>query len=60
VAAKIRRELRTDVDMIHGKYGEFQVLVDGNVVIGGGSLTFLGVLPAQPQIVEAVKTALSS
>jgi len=46
--------------MIHGKYGEFQVLVDGNVVIGGGSLTFLGVLPAQPQIVEAVKTALSS
>ena len=49
-----------DVDMIHGKYGEFQVLVDGNAVMGGGTLTFLGVLPSQTQIVEAVKTALSS
>jgi hypothetical protein len=60
VAARIRRDLHTDVDMVHGKYGEFQVTVDGKVVIDGGALAFLSVLPSTRQVVEAVKTALSA
>ena len=39
MAARIRRELRIDVDLVHGKYGEFKVLVDGNVVVDGGRRT---------------------
>jgi len=60
VAAKIRRELGTAVDMVHGKYGEFKVLVDGNVVIDGGSLAFLGVLPSGRQVLESVKAKLDA
>jgi hypothetical protein len=29
VAARLRRELRIDVDMVRSRYGEFKVLVDG-------------------------------
>ena len=60
MAARIRRDLHTDVDMVHGKYGEFQVTVDGKVVIDGGALAFLSVLPSTRQVVEAVKTALTA
>ena len=59
MAARIRRELKTDVDMVHGKYGEFKVLVDGKVVVDGGSLAFLGVLPKARQVLDAVKPGLS-
>ena len=45
--------------MVHGKYGEFQVLVDGKAVIDGGSLAFLGVMPSARRVIEAVKKALS-
>ena len=54
----MRRELATDVDMVHGRYGEFKVLVDGDVVIDGGALGFLGVLPSAKQVVGAVRTRL--
>ena len=56
----MRRELRTDVDMVHGKYGEFKILVDDAVVIDGGSLAFLGVLPSGRQVLEAVRARLES
>ena len=56
----MRRELRTDVDMVHGKYGEFKILVDDAVVIDGGSLAFLGVLPSGRQVLEAVRARLAS
>jgi hypothetical protein len=46
VAAFIRRTLQTDVDMIQGRYGEFQVLVDGATVLGG-ALAALGVVPSR-------------
>jgi hypothetical protein len=59
VAARLRRELRTEVVMVHGKYGEFTVLVDGECVIGGGPLTTLGVLPSGRKVVEAVRARLS-
>jgi len=60
VAARIRRELQTDVDMVHGSYGEFKVLVDGDTLIDGGSLAFLGVLPSGREVLEAVQARLSA
>ena len=38
-AAKLRRDLAIDVEMVHGRYGEYKVLVDGRTVIDGGPLT---------------------
>jgi hypothetical protein len=58
VAAFIRRALRLDVDMIHGRYGEFQVLVDGVTVLEGGPLAAVGVLPSRRKIAEGVRMAL--
>jgi hypothetical protein len=60
VAARIRRELSTDVDMVHGHYGEFKVLVDGAVVVEGGALAVLGVLPSGPKVVDAVRLRLTA
>jgi hypothetical protein len=59
VAARLRRELKTDVDMIGGRYGEFKVLVDGKTVIDGGALAVLGVLPSGRKVVDAVRARLS-
>jgi len=58
VAAFIRRTLQTDVDMIHGPYGEFQVLVDGATVVDGGTLAALGVLPSRRKVVDCVRAHL--
>jgi hypothetical protein len=58
VAAFIRRTLQIEVDMIHGHYGEFQVLVDGATVLDGGPLAALGVLPSRRRIVESVREHL--
>jgi hypothetical protein len=58
VAAKIRRELGKDVDMVHGRYGEFKVLVDDTTVVDGGSLAFLGIMPSAVTAIEAVRDAL--
>jgi len=43
VAAKLRRDLGIQVEMEHGSYGEYKVLVDGQTVIDGGALTALGI-----------------
>ena len=58
MAARIRRELETEVEMVRGKYGEFKFLVDDNVVIDGGALGFLGLLPSSDEVIDAVKRAL--
>jgi len=60
VAARIRRELQTDVDMVHGSYGEFKVQVDGQTLIDGGALAFMGVLPSGREVLEAVRARLSN
>ena len=60
MAAQIRRELQTQVDMIHAKYGEFKVLVDDEIVVEGGALGFLGVLPSSGEVIEAVRKKLSA
>ena len=59
MAARLRRELGTEVDMVHGHYGEFKVLVDGETVIDGGALAALGVLPSGAKILKAVRARLS-
>lgn len=59
MAARLRRELKTDVDMIRGSYGEYKVLVDGEVVIDGGALAVLGVLPSGRKVVDTVRSRLS-
>jgi hypothetical protein len=59
VAARLRRELGIDVDMVRGRYGEFKVLVDDEAVIDGGALATLGVLPSGRRIVDAVRARLS-
>jgi hypothetical protein len=58
VAARLRRELRSDVEMVKGRYGEFKVLVDGHTVVDAGALAALGVLPSGRRVVDAVKAQL--
>jgi len=58
VAARLRRELRTDVEMVRGHYGEYKVLVDGETVIDGGALAALGILPSGRKVVDAVRASL--
>ena len=57
VAARLRRELKTDVDLVKGRYGEFKVLVDDKVVVDGGALVTLGIMPSGKKVVEAVRNA---
>jgi len=45
--------------MVHGRYGEFKVLVDGETVIDGGAFAALGVLPSGRRVVDAVRSTLS-
>lgn len=58
VAARIRRELHEDVELKKGRYGEFKVLVDGEIVIDGGALVALGVLPSGRKVLDAVRAKL--
>jgi hypothetical protein len=60
VAARLRRELGIEVDAIHGHYGEYKVLVDDAVVVDGGALVILGVMPSARKIVDTVRERLSS
>jgi hypothetical protein len=59
VAARLRRELREEVEMVRGRYGEFKVLIDGNAVVDAGALAALGVLPSGRKVVDTVRAALS-
>ena len=60
MAARLRRELQADVEMVRGHYGEFKILVDGETVIDGGTSAFLGVLPSASKILTAVRAHLAS
>jgi len=59
VAARLRRELGTDVDLVRGGYGEFKVNVDGETVVAGGAIAALGVLRSGTKLVKVVKERLS-
>lgn len=55
MAATLRRELEADVDLEEGRYAEFAVFVDGEELIRGGPLTFLGVIPSARKIRELIE-----
>jgi hypothetical protein len=57
-AARIRKDLKQEVEKVSGHYGEFVVLVDGKTVVEGGALAFLGVLPSVGSVVDAVRKDL--
>lgn len=57
-AAYLRKQLGIDVELVEGHYGELSVLVDGEEVINGGALAFLGVLPTLHRIRDAVEAKL--
>lgn len=59
MAARLRRDLDAAVDMVRARYGEFKVLVDGQVVIDGGSAAFLGLLPPYERILNEVRSRLA-
>jgi len=59
VAARLRRELGIEVETEHGRYGEYKVLVDGDIVVDGGALAVLGLLPPGRKTVSAVRDRLS-
>lgn len=44
--------------MVHGRYGEYKVLVDGETVIDGGARVIVGVMPSGEKVVEAVRARL--
>lgn len=56
----MRRELKADVEMVHGRYGEFKVLVDGETVVDAGAMAILGVLPRGATIVKTVRERLTA
>jgi hypothetical protein len=59
VAARLRRELKAEVELVRGAYGQFKVLVDGETVVDAGAWAALGVLPSGRKVVEAVRAKLS-
>lgn len=59
VAARVRRELGVEVDVVGGPYGRFEVDVDGRTVLEGGRLAMLGVLPSTDEVLAAVRQALA-
>jgi hypothetical protein len=54
----MKRDLGIEVELVKGHYGEYTVLVDDQMVIDGGPLTALGVVPASEKVVDAVRAAL--
>ena len=53
VAARMRRELQANVEMVPSRYGEFKVVVDCDIIIDGGPAAYLGVLPSGKSILTA-------
>jgi len=60
VAAILRRDLKLEVETVEGHYGEFTVLVDGEHLIDGGLLGFMGVLPSVREIRSLLEQKMSA
>ncbi len=58
MAARIRQELGAEARLVPGRYGEFTVLVDGEVVTRAGRWGFLGVLPEEDEVLREVSARL--
>jgi len=59
VAARLRRELGIDVETTRGHYGEYKVLVDGDVIVDGGPMSVFGLLPSARNVVSKVQARLA-
>jgi hypothetical protein len=46
-------------EMIHGRYGVYHVLVNGEIIVDGGVISIIGVLPPPSQIVEQIRARLA-
>ena len=46
--------------MVRGHYGEYRILVDGETVVDGGALAFLGVLPSVKKTVANLRERLAT
>ena len=60
MAARVKRELNADVEVVGGPYGQFQVLVDGAPVLDAGRLAALGVLPSSQRVLDVLREKLSN
>jgi len=60
VAARLRRELGIEVEMVRGHYGEYKVLVDGETVVDGGPMVILGLMPSTRMVIDKVRARLAS
>ena len=58
MAARLRRELGIDVDLVHGRYGEYKIIVDDDVIIDAGALSALGIVPSDVKVLDAVRDRL--
>jgi hypothetical protein len=58
VAASLSRNPRLEVETVEGRYGEFTVLADGEEIIRGGPLGFVGVLPSVRSVRDLVERRL--
>ena len=57
----LRRVLAVDVELESGPYGSFQVRSDdGTVLVDGGAMAFLGVLPTLTEIRARVAEKMGS
>ena len=56
----MRKEFGVEAELVEGRYGELSVQVDGEEVISGGALAFLGVLPSLRRIRDAVAAKVRS
>ena len=45
--------------MVHGRYGELRVLVDGETVVDAGPLAALGAAPSSRKVLASVRQRLS-
>ena len=59
VASALKRDLGVAVERVEGRYREFTVLVDGEKVVSGGALGFVGVLPSTWKVRESVERKLA-
>ena len=59
MAARVKKELNADVQVVGGPYGQFHILVDGALVFDAGRLASLGVLPSSKQVVDLLRAKLA-
>ena len=56
----LRRDLGIDAILEAGPYGSFEVRVDDEVIVDGGALAFMGVLPPLSDIRSKVGERLNA